>query len=142
MKPFESKAMEEVAPTLPLESIVPDGIAPPELVGVAVGDMAVLLVKTNQSGLYEISGASSFTVMLTVAEDEPPLLFAQMVNVLSVIKEVGVPQMVPLLVPKFRPLGSAGEIAHEVIVPEPVSVALSGKSVEEVLMVSTSVLGE
>ena len=28
-----------------------DGIAPPELVGVAVGDIAVLLVKTNQSGL-------------------------------------------------------------------------------------------
>ena len=27
-----------------------DGTAPPELVGVAVGDMAVLLVKTNQSG--------------------------------------------------------------------------------------------
>ena len=27
-----------------------DGIAPPELVGVAVGDIAVLLVNTNQSG--------------------------------------------------------------------------------------------
>ena len=66
--------------------------------------------------------------MLTVAEDEPPLLLAQMVNVLSVIKEVGVPQIVPLLVPKERPLGSAGEISHEVIAPGPVSVALSGKS--------------
>ena len=135
-------AMDAYSPTLPFESSMPDGIAPPELVGVAVGDMAVLLVKTNQSGLYEMSGISSFTVMFTVAEDEPPLLFAQMVNVLSVIKEVGVPQMVPLLVPKDKPLGSAGEIAHEVIVPEPVSVALSGKSAEEVLMVSTSVLGE
>ena len=117
-------------------------MAPPELVGVAVGDMAVLLVKTNQSGLYEISGASSLTVMLTVALTEPPLLLAQIVNVLSVINEVGVPQMVPLLVPNDKPLGSAGEIAHEVIVPEPVSVALSGKSLEEVLMVSTRALGE
>ena len=41
---------------------------------------------------------------------------------------VGVPQIVPLLVPKFRPLGRAGEIAHEVIAPEPVSVAFSGRS--------------
>ena len=128
MNPFESMAMEEYSPTLPFESIAPDGIAPPELVGIAVGDIAVLLVKTNQSGLYEISGASSFTVMLTVAEDEPPLLLAQIVKVLSVINDVGVPQIVPLIVPKFSPLGRAGEIAHEVIAPEPVSVAFSGRS--------------
>ena len=66
--------------------------------------------------------------MFTVAEEEPPLLFAQMVNVLSVIIEAEVP-VVPLLVPKERPLGSAGLIAQEVIVPEPLKVALSGKSV-------------
>ena len=66
--------------------------------------------------------------MFTVALTEPPLLFAQMVNVLSAINEVGVPQIVPLLVPKFSPLGRAGEIAHEVIAPEPVSVAFSGRS--------------
>ena len=119
-----------------------DGTAPPELVGVAVGDMAVLLVKTNQSGLYEMSGASSFTVMLTVAEDQPPLLLAQIVNVLSDIKEVGVPQIVPLLVPKDRPLGSAGLMAHEVIVPGPVSVALNGKSVLDCPFVSVKFSGE
>ena len=56
-----------------------DGTAPPELVGVAVGDMAVLLVKTNQSGLYATSGASSLMVMFTCAEAEPPELFAQIV---------------------------------------------------------------
>ncbi len=67
-------------------------------------------------------------VMLTVAEDEPPLLLAHIVNVLSVIKEVGVPQIVPLLVSKVRPLGKAGLIAHEVMAPEPVRVAFSGKS--------------
>ena len=43
--------MDEYSPTLPVESMIVDGTAPPELVGVAVGDMAVLLVKTNQSGL-------------------------------------------------------------------------------------------
>ena len=62
-------------------------------------------------------------MMFTVAEDDPPLLLAQIVNVLSVIKEVGVPQIVPLLVPNDKPLGrmvgASGEIAHEVIVPEP-----------------------
>ena len=42
--------MEEYSPTLPIESMTVDGTAPPELVGVAVGDMAVLLVNTNQSG--------------------------------------------------------------------------------------------
>jgi len=67
-------------------------------------------------------------VMLTVAEDEPPLLLAHIVNVLSAIKEVGVPQIVPLLVSKVRPLGKAGLIAHEVMAPEPVRVAFSGKS--------------
>jgi len=48
--PFESNAIEVCRPTLPVESIMPDGIAPPVLVGVADGDIAVLLVKTNQSG--------------------------------------------------------------------------------------------
>ena len=129
VKPFESTAIDDSRPTYADESMIPDGIAPPALVGVAVGDMAVLLVRTNQSGLYEMSGASSLMVMLTVAEDEPPLLLAKIVNVLRAIKEVGVPQIVPLLVPKVRPLGSAGLMAQEVTVPEPVSVALNGKSV-------------
>ena len=46
--------MEVANPTLPVESMTVDGIAPPELVGVAgasvVDDIAVLLVNTNQSG--------------------------------------------------------------------------------------------
>ena len=43
-------AMEEYSPTSPVESIMPEGIAPPELFSVAVGDMAVPLVNSNQSG--------------------------------------------------------------------------------------------
>ena len=81
-------------------------------------------------------------VMLTVAEDEPPLLFAQIVNVLSVINAVGVPQIVPLLVPKFRPDGRLGLMAQEVIVPEPVTVAFSGKSVLDWPLVSVMLDGE
>lgn len=89
-----------------------------------------------------MSGTSSSMVMLTVAEDEPPLLFAQIVNVLNVINEVGVPQMVPLLVPKFRPDGRLGLMAQEVIVPEPVTVAFSGKSVLDWPLVSVMLDGE
>ena len=49
-------AVEVYPPTLPDESIIPDKVAPPTLVGVAVDDMVVLLVRTNQSGEYEMSG--------------------------------------------------------------------------------------
>ena len=82
------------------------------------------------------------TVMFTVALTEPPLLLAQMVNVLSVIKDVGVPQMVPLLVPKDKPLGKAGLMAQEVIVPEPDSVALNGKSLLDCPLVNVKFSGE
>ena len=80
--------------------------------------------------------------MLTVAEDEPPLLLAQIVNVLSVINELGVPQIVPLLVPNVKPLGSAGLIAQEVIAPEPVSVAFSGRSLLVRFLVNVKSSGE
>ena len=69
-------------------------------------------------------------VMLTVAELEPPLLLAQTVYVTGLVcKTVGMPQIVPLLVPKLSPAGRSGEISHEVIAPEPVKVGASGKSV-------------
>ena len=46
-----------------------------------------------------------------------------------VCRTVGTPQIVPLLVPKLRPAGKVALISHEVISPEPVNVAFSGKSV-------------
>ena len=77
-----------------------------------------------------MSGASSLMVMLTVAELEPPLLLAQTVYVTGLVcKTVAMPHIVPLLVPKLRPFGRSGEISHDVIVPEPVKVGASGKSV-------------
>ena len=42
--------MEEYSPTMPVESMTVDRIAPPALVGVAVGDIAVPFVNSNQSG--------------------------------------------------------------------------------------------
>ena len=50
LKPLESSANEGDCPTLPAESTIPEEIAPPLLIGVADGDMVVLLVRTNQSG--------------------------------------------------------------------------------------------
>ena len=68
-------------------------------------------------------------VMLMLVLSEPPLLLAQTVYVTGLVcKTVAIPQMVPLLVPNVKPLGSAGQISHEVIAPEPVSTAFSGRS--------------
>ena len=50
------------------------------------------------------------------------------------------PQIVPLLVPKLRPAGKVALIAHEVIVPEPVKVALSGKSLLYLLQAAFTLL--
>ena len=63
--PFESMAMELYHPTEPVESMTVDGIAPPTLAGVAVGDIATSLVNSNQSGVYDIEGATSLMVILT-----------------------------------------------------------------------------
>ena len=68
--------MEFQFPTLPVLSMVVEGSAPPVFVGVAVGDMAVLLVRTNQSGEYAMFGSSSLTLIRMVVALEPPELFA------------------------------------------------------------------
>ena len=68
-------------------------------------------------------------VMLTVAETEPCVPFAQIVYVVAVVwRTVGMPQIVPLLVPKLRPAGKVELIAHVVTVPETVVVAFNGRS--------------
>ena len=57
-------------------------------------------------------------VMLTVAELEPPELLAQIVYITGAIcKTVGVPQMVPLLDSKVRPVGTSGSISQLVTAP-------------------------
>ena len=52
------------------------------------------------------------------------------------------PQIVPLLVPKDKPLGKAGLIAQEVMAPEPVRVGVSGKSVLANPLVNVKFSGE
>ena len=52
------------------------------------------------------------------------------------------PQKVPLVVPKKTPVGSAlSLIAQDVMSPEPVTVASSGKSACAVLFVSSTDVG-
>ena len=58
-----------------------------------------------------------------------------------VCKTVGMPQTVPLLVPKDRPDGRLGLMAQEVIVPEPVTVAFRGKCVLDWPLVSVRFSG-
>ena len=73
---------------------------------------------------------------------EPPELLAHMVKFVALRSWVGVPQIVPLLVPKFSPDGKVALMAQEVISPGPVNVGASGKSVLTVLLVKFSELGE
>ena len=49
----------------------------------------------------------------------------------------GVPQMLPFVVPKERPVGSDGEISHEVIAPPEVVGVMVAKS--RLLEISTGV---
>ena len=81
-------------------------------------------------------------VMLISALVEPPELFAQMVKFEVENNCVGIPHIVPLLVPKFRPLGRLALISQDVISPAPVNVGASGKSMLTVLLVKFSEVGE
>ena len=56
-------------------------------------------------------GGTSIIVRLMVVEDEPLALVAVIVYITGVIcKTVGIPQTVPLFVPKSRPAGNEGEM--------------------------------
>lgn len=54
---------------------------------------------------------------MILVEFDPPLLFAHIVYVVDDCIEVGVPQMLPLLVPNEIPEGKVGLICQEVIAP-------------------------
>ena len=56
-------------------------------------------------------------VMLMLVVELPLALVAVMLYHVVVLKAVGVPQIVPLLVPKLSPADSEGEIDHEVGAP-------------------------
>ena len=107
-----------------LESASPVGSAgleaqevtvPPAFAGV-LDAIAVPLVKVYGLPLYEIDGGGSFTAMLTVVLPLPPVLVAVMVYVAAAVTAVGVPEIAHRLESE-RPVGSAGETAHETIGP-------------------------
>ena len=60
---------------------------------------------------------TSLIVMLMVVDFEPTELLAQIVNTAPDTIWVGVPQIVPLLVPKFSPVGTLALIAQLEIPP-------------------------
>ena len=80
-------------------------------------------------------------VMLISALTEPPELFAQMVKFEVENNCVGIPQIVPLFVPKFKPEGKVALMAQDVISPGPVNVGARGKSLLTVLLLKFSKLG-
>ena len=61
---------------------------------------------------------TSLMVMLIVVDFEPAELLAQMVNTAPASTTLGVPDMVPVLVSKFRPEGKVALISHEVTPPD------------------------
>ena len=87
-------------------------------------------------------GTSSTMVMLMYAVAVPPVLVPVMVNMLRVSNSVGVPLSTPVEVLKDKPLGTDGLMAHEVMVPEPIMVGESGRSLLAVLLVMVKSFGE
>ena len=88
-------------------------------------------------------GRTSLIVKVSDVVVEPPLLFAQIVYDVAVVSSsVAMPHIVPLLKPKVYPAGSGALIAHDVIVPEPFSVALRGKLLLLLPLVNTSETAE
>ena len=64
-----------------------------------------------------VDTVKSLIVMVTVVDFEPTELLAHIVKTSPDTTTVGVPQIVPLLLPKFMPSGSVGSISHELIEP-------------------------
>jgi len=62
-------------------------------------------------------GATSLTIMVTLAVSLPPVLLAVMVYEADDVMAVGVPEISPVEESRERPAGSDGETDHDVIVP-------------------------
>ena len=102
----------EMAHVAPLTA--PDGL----IVHVMSGLKEVLRVMNAPSALgVSVQLSSSVKVVLV----DPPLLLAYTVYVASSNNPVGIPQTLPLVLPKLRPDGSEGTMTHEVTAP-PVTV--------------------
>jgi hypothetical protein len=74
--------------------------------------MIELLVTVLFSGEYEMTGTTSFTVMLTKTVDEPSAFVAVMVYIVRLNKARGVPEMLPVVVLKSSPFEREGVIEN------------------------------
>ena len=81
-------------------------------------------------------------VMFMYAIAEPPLFVPVTVNMLRVSNSVGVPLIVPVAPSNERPAGSDGEMLQETIVPEPVTVGVTGRAVLAVLLTRSKSFAE
>ena len=87
-------------------------------------------------------GIWSLTVRLKKTSTDPPELFAHTLYAVVVHNCVAVPYSVPLLLPKEIPVGKLVLFSvQEVIVPEPVMLGSSGKSLDAVLLVKVTFSG-
>ena len=106
-----------------------DTMLPPLFV--AVTDvMAVPVTRFNVEGVNVMDGATSLTVKVMLNESEPAELLAQTVYVEAEATAVGVPQNVPLDVPKFKPAGRRPPSSSHVAISPPVLVGVTGEIAE------------
>ena len=101
---------------------------------VAVTDvMAVPVTRFNEEGVNVMDGATSLTVKVMLNESEPAELLAQTVYVDAETIAVGVPQNVPLEVPKFNPAGRRPPSSSHVEISPPVLVGMTGEIAESLV---------
>ena len=89
----------------------------PPLFEAVMDVMAVPVTRFNVEGVNVMDGATSLTVSVMVVEPDPAELLAHTVKVVDAVIVSGVPQMLPLLVPKERPEGKVALMAHVVTSP-------------------------
>ena len=95
--------------------------------------MAVPVTRFNVEGVNVMDGATSLTVKVMLNESEPAELFAQTVYVEAEAIAVGVPQNVPLDVPKFKPAGRRPPSSSHVEISPPVLVGMTGEIAESLV---------
>ena len=113
----------------------------PVKVGEIGRPLAVLLVNVKSLGTYSNVGTWSTIVMLMYAVADPPELVPVMVNIVRVMSSVGVPVISPVAASRARPDGRLGLTVQDTIVPAPVMVGESGRSLLAVLLVIDKSLG-
>ena len=114
----------------------------PVKVGEIGRPLAVLLVNVKSLGTYSKVGTWSTIVMLMYAVADPPEFVPVIVNIVRVRSSVGVPVISPVPASRARPDGRLGLTVQDTIVPAPVMVGESGRSLLAVLLVIDKSFGK